>query len=308
METVLIAGGSGMVGTPLTEHLVSLGYKVIILSRSKKQSAIANVSYALWNVETKIIDEIAFKEADYLINLAGANVAEKRWTTSRKQEVIGSRVKSGELIVKSLKEIPNKIKCVISASAIGWYGPDTSESRQNGFLEGAEADKHFLGETCRLWEEAIEPVKSLNKRLVKFRIGIVLKKNEGALKEFAKPIRRGIATILGTGNQVISWIHIDDVCRMFASALQNESIKGVYNAVAPQPVSNKDLILTLAKKLRGKFYVPVYVPSFILKIMLGEMSVEVLKSATVNSDKIKREGFTFLYPSLNTALDDLLKK
>jgi uncharacterized protein (TIGR01777 family) len=308
METVLISGGSGLVGCHLSKHLVKKGYKVMILSRSKHASNDANISYVIWNVENGKIDEDAIKNADHIIHLAGAGVAEKRWTTKRKQEIIDSRTKSSELILKALKDIPNKVQTVVSASAIGWYGPDNSISKQKGFTEDAVADKQFLGETCRLWEESIQPVEALDKRLVKLRIGIVLAKDEAALKEFAKPIKRGVATILGSGNQVISWIHIDDLCRMFITAIENEKLHGVYNAVAPQPVTNKEMILALAKKIRGKFFIPVYVPSFVLKIVLGEMSVEVLKSATVSSDKIKKEGFTFLYPFLSSAIDNLLKK
>jgi uncharacterized protein (TIGR01777 family) len=148
------------------------------------------------------------------------------------------------------------------------------------------------------WEKAIEPVKE-HKRLVIFRTGPVLAKEGGMLKEFIKPLRFGIAPMLGNGKQVISWIHIDDVVRMFMMAIENETVEGVYNAVAPQPVTNKQLVLQLAHA-RNKFYIPVYVPSFALKIMLGEMSVEVLKSARISSEKIEKAGFVFNYPGLQS--------
>jgi uncharacterized protein (TIGR01777 family) len=138
--------------------------------------------------------------------------------------------------------------------------------------------------------------------LVKFRTGIVLSKEGGAIKEFKKPLRFGIATILGNGKQVMSWIHIDDLIRLYIFAIETDRINGVYNAVAPHPATNKKLIIQLARTMRGKFYVPIFVPSFILKIVVGELSIEVLKSATVSCKKIKREGFTFLYPSLASAL------
>jgi uncharacterized protein (TIGR01777 family) len=302
MATVLITGGTGLVGTQLTEELLKRGYEVIVLSRKAKQSSIPSLSYAVWDVEKGSIDEQAIKKADHIVHLAGAGVADKRWSAERKQEIVDSRTRSAALIVKALKEIHNQVKTVVSASAIGWYGPDTAESRKNGFKEDATADKHFLGETCRLWEESISPVQNLGKRLVKLRIGIVLSEKGGALKEFMKPIRFGTAAILSKGTQVISWIHVEDLCRMFIHAIEHEKINGVYNAVAPHPVTNKELTLQLAQKLRGKFYIPVHVPAFALKIGLGEMSIEVLKSATVSAGKIQKAGFSFLYPTITAAL------
>jgi len=282
--------------------LVSKGYHVIILSRHTKKATEPNISYAVWNIEKNEIDASAITKADHIIHLAGAGVADKRWTKERKREIAESRTLSSALIVKALQEIPNNISTVVSASAIGWYGADTKESRQHGFKEDAPPDRHFLGETCRLWEASIEPVKQTGKRLVKLRIGIVLSRDGGALKEFSKPIKFGIAAIPGNGEQVISWIHIDDLCRIFIHAIEQSQVNGVYNAVAPAPVTNKELTLTLAKEMRGKTFLPMHVPSFILKTVLGEMSIEVLKSTTVSSEKIKQTGFSFLYPTIAAAL------
>jgi uncharacterized protein (TIGR01777 family) len=181
--------------------------------------------------------------ADYIIHLAGANVAEKRWTDKRKKEIVESRTQSGALLVTSLQQIPNKVKAVISASAMGWYGPDTTQSRQHGFKEDAPPANDFLGNTCKLWEESIKPVETLGKRLVVFRFGIVLSNGGGALQEFKKPLKFGIAAIIGNGKQIISWIHIDDLCRLLLFALEHENISGVYNAVAPQTISNKAIYL-----------------------------------------------------------------
>ena len=167
-------------------------------------------------------------------------------------------------------------------------------------------DTGFLGETCRLWEAAIAPVKSLGKRLVIFRSGIVLSSRGGALTAFRKPVKAGIAAILGSGRQTISWIHIDDICRLFVQAVGNKEWQGVYNAVAPRPVDNRTFTRELAGRLKGRLFVPVYVPSFLLKIIMGEMSVEVLKSAAVSAEKISRAGFQFLYPSVESAFGELL--
>jgi uncharacterized protein len=263
---------------------------------------VSNLRYAVWDVDAGTIDDGAIRSADHIVHLAGAGVADKRWTPARKQEIAESRIKSAALIVKALAGIPNKVKTVVSASAIGWYGADTAESRRRGFREDAPPDRHFLGETCRLWEGSINPVQELGKRLVKLRIGIVLSEDGGALQEFSRPIRFGMATILGSGDQVISWIHVEDLCRMFIYAIENEGMAGAYNAVAPKPVTNKELTLKLAQKLRGKFFIPLHVPAFALKLALGEMSIEVLKSATVSSEKIQSTGFIYRYPSITAAL------
>ena len=195
---------------------------------------------------------------------------------------------------------------MLSASAIGWYGPDKNETLKRGFTEEALPGNDFLGTTCRLWEESIQPVESLGIRLVKLRTGIVLSKDGGAFAEFRKPVKFGIAGIINGGDQVVSWIHIEDMCRMYWYALQNEQLHGVYNAVAPNPVTNKTLTLEIAKQLRGKLYIPVHVPSFVIKLMLGEMSIEVLKSVTVNASKIKSTGFQFMYPTIEAAVKELV--
>ena len=307
MTTILITGGTGMIGKALTHALLEKNYKVIVLSRqtNQRQSETTNLSYAAWNVDGQTIDKEAISKADYIIHLAGAGVADKRWTRKRKQEIINSRVKSGELLVKALQDIPNKIKAVICASAIGWYGADPVIPNPKPFREDDQHDISFLGETCKLWEESVEPLRKLGKRLVKLRTGIVLSNEGGALKEFKRPLLFGVAAILGDGKQMISWIHIDDLVRLYITAIEDETLNGVYNAVAPKPVSNKELTLQLARIQKGNFFIPVHAPSFVLKLVLGEMSIEVLKSATVSCDKIHYTGFTFLYPSLDAALKNL---
>lgn len=289
-----------MIGTALTKSLVEKGHEIIILTRKKKPST-AGIRYKEWNVEKGTIDVSALTEADYLVHLAGANVAGGRWTEKRKKEIIDSRVQSGNLLVKTLHTHPNKVKAVISASAQGFYGPDPQIPNPRPFVEEDEAHPDFLGKTSQLWESAIRPVTELGKRLVIFRIGIVLSTNGGAYAEFRKPVKFGAATILGSGKQVISWIHIKDVVRLFTTAMENTAWEGTYNAVAPHPVSNKTLMLQIAKEKRN-FHVPFYVPSFALQLALGEMSIEVLKSTTVSSQKAEAEGFSFLYPTIGKAV------
>lgn len=308
MATILITGGTGTIGKALSKLLVSKQHQVIILSRNPRTGS-GGISYAAWDPANKTIDIDALQKADYIFNLAGAGVADKRWSKKRKQEIVDSRVHSGELLVKALQENTNKVKAVVSMSGIGWYGEDkTRKASATYFKEGDPAAEDFLGDTCVKWENAIKPVTALGKRLVIFRCGIVLSNDGGAFTEFKKPIRAGIAPIFGSGDQVCSWIHIDDLCRMFLYAIDNEKIQGEYNTVAPQPVTNKNLMLTLAKKIKGSFYIPIYVPSFALKLILGELSIEILKSAKVSCEKIINSGFQFLHPSLEVALDDLVKK
>ena len=303
METVLITGGTGLVGKALTNALLTNGYRVIILSRHlNDRPVIANLSYALWNVKEQEIDITALQEADHIIHLAGAGVVEKKWTGAYKKEIVQSRTESSRLIINSLAKNTNKVKTVVSASAIGWYGADTEPLKP--FTENDPADTSFLGQTCKLWEQSIEPVTTLGKRLVKFRIGIVLSNDGGALVEFKKPLQFGVAAVLGNGKQVVSWIHIDDLCRLFIAGIENEDLSGSYNAVSPNPVSNKTLTITIAKAEK-KFFIPMHVPAFVLQIMMGQRSIEVLKSATVSCKKLLSTGFTFKFNTIEAALKNL---
>ncbi|MEO7922640.1 MAG: TIGR01777 family oxidoreductase [Chitinophagaceae bacterium] len=303
MTTILITGGTGLIGKALTKKLLEKGYRVIILTRGEERSAIpgSNLSYARWDIEKQWIDKHAVEATDHIIHLAGAGIADKRWSKKRKQEIVDSRVNSSRLLADTLERMPNKVKTVVSASAIGWYGSDKLRQNDDGFEETAAPADDFLGETCRQWEASIEPVNSLGIRLVKLRTGIVLSREGGALKEFMRPLQFAVAAILGTGKQVISWIQIHDMVDVYIAAIENSSMTGVYNTVAPAPVTSKELTLQLARA-RRKFFIPVHVPAFILKIILGEMSIEVLKSATVSNKKLKATGFSFQYPSIDSIL------
>lgn len=304
-----------MIGTHLSEMLADNGYNVIILSRNPQETARdtdfqtrkgffrngGNIYYSRWDIENQYIDPSAITNADYIVHLAGAGVADKRWTESRKKEIVESRTLSSALLVKALKEQPNKVRAVISASAIGWYGPDKGKP----FIETDPHSNDFLGETCYKWEQSIGPVADLGIRLVRLRTGIVMSSEGGALREFRKPLRVGAAAILGDGKQVISWIHVMDLCRLFMFAIDEKEINGVYNAVAPNPATNRELTMTLAKHITNNRHYTVKVPAFVLKLVLGEMSTEVLKSATVSSQKIQNAGFHFDFPTLDKAIDDL---
>ncbi|WP_291907864.1 TIGR01777 family oxidoreductase [Chitinophaga sp. CB10] len=304
METVLITGGTGLVGTALTDLLLERGYRVIVLTRTPERGRNKQITYARWDVNTQTIDTAALQQADYIVHLSGANVADKRWTEARKQEIVTSRTQSSELIVKALLSTPNKVKKVISASATGYYG----QYRDHVFTESDPAAADYLGVTTQLWEQSIGDVRSLGKKLVVFRIGMVLSREGGALKEFYKPLRFGFATIMGSGEQYISWIHIHDLVRLFFNAIVNDKLEGIYNAVAPNPVTNKELIQAMARAAKGKSYMMAYVPAAALKLALGEMSVEVLKSVRASSAKIQQTGFQFSYPTIDRAMEQLFPK
>jgi uncharacterized protein (TIGR01777 family) len=308
-QTVLITGGTGTIGKTLVPLLVANGYKCVLLTRyPEKYKSTAQIQYAHWNVTAQTIDNNAVAAADYIIHMAGAGVADERWTEARKKEIADSRTQSSTLLIKALQNTPHQVKAFISASAIGWYGPDTTDSLQAGFTEKAPAFNDYLGTTCLAWEQSVAPAESLGIRLVKLRIGIVLSNDGGALVEFKKPLMGGIAAIMSNGQQMVSWIHVTDLANMYLYALKNEQLFGSYNAVAPEPVSNKTLTLTLAKAVRGNLFIPIHVPAFVLKLILGEMSIEVLKSTTVSSKLIQQKGFQFNYTNITNAIAALTGK
>lgn len=305
METVLIAGGTGLVGKRLTQLLTEQGYGVILLSRSAgRNTGSSLIRYAQWDPGKGSLDEAAFAEADYVVNLAGAGVADQRWTAARKKEIRDSRVQAGETLVKALHTIPHKIKAFVNASAQGWYGPDPA-THDGGFMEEDAPFTDYLARTCVDWEGSVKKVEEAGVRLVKLRIGIVLANGGGAMKEFRKPIAFRFATVLGSGKQMVSWIHVDDLCGMFLHAIQNTAVTGIYNACAPHPVSNKELIHAIANARWGNAYLSMPVPAFVLKLMMGEMSIEVLKSCTMQSAKIVLSGFRFTYPVISSAVKHL---
>jgi len=305
MQTVLITGGTGMVGQSLTDVLVENGYEVIILTRSPKKSSRLHVSFAKWDIDQNYIDPKALEVANIIVHLAGESVATKRWTAKRKQEILDSRVKSGLFISNALKTMKHQVHTFIGASAIGWYGPDNESSKIDGFKEEDPVDDSFLGNTCKQWEDSVKIISTLGIRLITLRIGIVLNKRGGALLEFIKPARLGIAAILGDGKQIVSWIHQQDLNAIVLFAITNKQIEGVYNAVSPEPISNKALTLYIAKHYHS-WHISINVPTLVLNVLLGEMSVEVLKSANVSSKKLEKAQFSFQFPTISSALKQLL--
>ncbi|MGX5818647.1 TIGR01777 family oxidoreductase [Chitinophaga lutea] len=303
MDTVLITGGTGLVGRALTDFLLDRGYQVIIFSRHKAASNHPRLRYALWDPARKTLDVTALQEADIIVHLAGANVADGRWTKARKQEIVDSRVQSSQLLFDQLRDQPNKVRKVISASATGYYG----EFKDHAFTENDPPATDFLGATCKAWEDSVQQIATLGKKVVILRCGLVMSLQGGALREYYKPVKLGFAVAMGNGEQWVSWIHLQDVVRLYYNAIVNDQLSGAYNAVSPFPVTNQHLVQSLAKAAKGKSFINVHAPAFALKLALGEMSVEVLKSMKASSAKILQTGFQFSYPTIDEATQQLVR-
>lgn len=296
MSSVLITGASGLVGTRLTQLLLERGHEVSHLGRSKKSGSVRSF---VWDVHAGTMDPEAFENADVVIHLAGAGIADERWSMKRKQEILESRTKSTALVVQKLNENQTRVKTLVSASAIGYYGMGL---HANEFTEESKPGTGFLADVVTAWEHEADRLK--NKRLVKIRIGVVLSKNDGALAEIAKPVRLGLGAPLGTGEQFVSWIHLDDLCGIFIKAAEDETMQGAYNATAGA-VTNRALTKAIAKALHKPLWLPA-VPGFALKLVLGEMADLVLYGSSVSSGKIRQAGFSFRFDTLEKALNNLL--
>lgn len=299
---VVITGGTGLIGCALTQALIKRGYNVSILTTSaiKERTFSDSIQYAQWDTRKMIIDTEVISKADYIIHLAGANIASQRWSQKYKDQIRNSRINSSNLLAHAVNEYGSKVKCLISASAIGWYGEDRDN---HTFTEEDEAAKDFLGTTCLDWETAIQQTKVCPVACI--RTGIVLTKAGGAIPQLTQTLRYGICAFLGNGRQIMSWIHLDDLIRIYITAMENQW-SGSFNAVAPVPLSQRELSLNLATAKRGKFFSSIYVPGFLLKIIKGEGISEALKSTTVSCRKIKEMGFTFQYPSITSCVSTLI--
>jgi uncharacterized protein (TIGR01777 family) len=297
-QHVLLTGGSGLLGTELTQKLLAKGCTVSHLSR--KPGYDARVKTYIWNIGKGQIDADCINGVDIIIHLAGAGIAEKRWTDKRKKELIESRTKSIGLIYDLLKRKPHQVKKIISASATGYY----SDRGDELLTEDSPPSHDFLGECCIAWEQAVDEGAMLGLDILKFRTGVVLTKEGGALPKLALPVKLGIGSPLGNGQQWIPWIHQTDVTDMYMYGVERPMLTGVYNMVAPNPVNNRQLTQAVAKQLKRPLWTPK-VPAFLLKLLLGEMATVVLGSTRVSASKIEQAGFKFQYPDIETSLKEI---
>ena len=299
-KKILITGGTGLLGSALAEFLYNHEYEVFILSRSKKKDAA--YKYFTWDIDKEYIQEGAL-DVDAIIHLAGAGIADRRWSTSRKKLILDSRIKSTQLIAKKLKELNRKVPHYIGASAIGIYG----DRDEHNYQEEEESNdlSDFLVEVTRKWESAHSNLQNHASSFSILRIGIVFSTQGGALKSMLIPFNFKVGNYFGNGKQVMSWVHIDDICSMIKYILENK-LEGTYNAVSPLPANGKEIISEIANIKKGTLF-QFGVPEFILKIIFGEMASTILSSTSVSAEKIIAAGFTFKYEKVKEALRDLLK-
>ncbi|GAA4281223.1 TIGR01777 family oxidoreductase [Gaetbulibacter aestuarii] len=301
---VLITGATGLIGKHVVSRCKENGIAIHYLTtRKSKLESNENYKGFYWDPDSGEIDKSCFDGVDAIIHLAGASIS-KRWTSAYKKEILDSRVKPTHLLIQSLIGEKHHVKHVISASAIGVY-PDSLVNYYDETFTDFDHES-FLTLVVNKWEEAVDGFKELGIEVSKIRIGLVLAKEGGALPSMAKPIKFGVGSAFGKGKQWQSWIHIHDLSEMFIRVLQDE-LYGIYNGVAPNPVTNNDLVLMIAKVLNKPLLLP-NIPEFVMRILLGEMHVILYASQRVSSQKIESEGFQFKYHRLEPALEDLLLK
>lgn len=300
-KNILLTGGTGFIGKYLTDVLIGNGCSVSILSRSDKNNT-DTVTYYKWDLEKNYIDENAILKADFIIHLAGEGIVEKRWTEKRKKEIVKSRIQPIELIYSVLQKHNKSLEAFVSASAVGIYGAITSEEI---CTEDTPPANDFLGTTCQQWEAAADKIASLGIRTVKIRTGIVLGRNEGFLKKITPSFKMGFGAILGSGEQYIPWIHIEDLSQIYVKAIVDNEMSGPYNATVTDDTTNSSFSKMLANFYGYRIWLP-RVPSFVLKIALGEMSQAILEGQRASSKKIEKAGFRFEYANLKEAISSCL--
>lgn len=291
MAKILVTGGTGLVGRRLTALLTEKNHEVRILSRNPK-----NENEFKWDYSKGFLDDKAIENIDYIIHLAGAGIADKRWTKERKEVILNSRVATANLIFDKIKAQNIPLKGFISASGSNYYGAQTTAKV---FKESDAVGTDFLGQVCLKWEAAANQFKDLNIPVTILRTGVVLSKTGGALEKMRTPI----VSPLGSGNQYMAWIHIDDLCNLYTKAIE-ETFVGVYNAVSPEFHTSKTFSKALAKAIKRPFS-PIAVPGFLLKLVFGELAIILLHGSRLSSDKIKEKGFIFKYKELALALKNL---
>lgn len=294
---ILIGGGTGLVGQRMAQLLQQRGYPVHILTRSPK----GRPNHYAWDIKSKSIDIKAFHDVKYVINLAGASIADKLWTRVRKKLIRDSRVESNNLLIEKIERHQIPVQAFISASAVGIYG-DQKDQWINENQRGNPKD--FMVDTCIQWENTLTHPGLDSIRKVIIRIGLVLSGSGGVLPKLLMSFKAGFGSYFGNGKQYYPWIHIDDLCNIFIHAIEDDSIQGAYNGVAPSPHTNKDIIKGIGERLGKSTMVPV--PVIALKIGMGEMASVVLNSNRVSADKLIQTGFNFKYPDLKSALLALL--
>ena len=301
METILITGATGLIGQEIVAQCHQKGINVNYLTTSKsKLSQKENYKGFYWNPKQGEIDTSCFEGVKTIINLVGASVS-KRWTNSYKKEIIESRTQTAKLIANVIKSNNFEVEHIISASAIGIY-PSSFEKIYDETNE--EISSSFLGQVVSVWEDAVDEFKSIDIKVSKVRIGIVLSNKGGALVEIIKPIKLGAGAAFGNGKQWQSWIHISDLAKLFLH-IKDQKLEGIFNGVASNPVTNAELTKQAAKVLKRPLILP-NIPKFAMKLALGDMHIILYESQNVRADNVIETGFEFEFENIDSALKDLL--
>ncbi len=298
MPTILITGGSGLIGTRLTQLLVGHGHNVRHLSRSKRTDA--PVPVFTWSIERGEVDPQALEGVDHIIHLSGASIAGGRWTAARMRVLYDSRVKAAEVLLAAAERFGRFPGSFISASGINYYGAVTSE---HVFSEDDPPADDAIGTLAQAWEHAADRWAP-HCRVVKLRTPMVLAKQGGAWPKLSATARRGLAAPLGSGRQWITWVHLDDIARAYAHAVTHAGMHGAYTVAATEQVSNRDFTRQMAHALHKPAFLPG-VPAVFLRLALGRLSDVLLKGSRVSNEKLLGSGFRFRYPTLGAALGEL---
>lgn len=301
-KRILIAGGSGFIGTSLAKKLTENGYDVAILTRNPQIKSDYKSFY--WDIYKGAFDANSLNNVDCIINLAGENISNGKWTLSQKQKIEESRVKSAELLFDAVQKQENKPETYISASAIGFYGAVNSDKI---FIETDTRGQDFLAGICQKWENSASKFQTLGIRTAILRTGIVFSPLAGAFPQITQTLKFGFISSIGSGKQYMPWIYIDDLVKMYLFAFENTQIQGIYNAVVPEHITQKDLVAKI-RHLSGKSFKAPNIPAFLLKAMYGEMALILLYGSRVSPDKILKTGFKYDYPGIDLALNSLLFK
>ena len=300
IKNILITGGSGLIGSRLCAMLQERGYSVSLLTRHVTGSEPFPAYW--WDIARAYIDPAAITSSDCIIHLAGENIGAARWTAKRKAQIRSSRTDATRLLADNIIRLRPQLQAFITASAVGYYG---AVSVPRSFSEDALAGEDFLGSVCKEWEAASIEIAEHNIRTVWLRTGVVLSQSGGLLSKLAPLAKSGLLSPLGSGAQIVPWIHLDDLCRIYIAAIEQPALSGPYNAVAPEVTDFRSFIIALTAVYGRKVWLPS-VPALLIKWALGQMSEMVLYGSAINVDRIRNAGFSFQYPNLNAALAGIM--
>ena len=303
MKSILITGGTGLIGTKLYKFLKEKHFNVIVLTRRESLS-IENKDFVLWDPEKNILDTNKIENMDCVINLAGESIDGSRWTNKYKKRIMDSRVISTRFLFTKLKSLKNKPKVLVSASAVGCYHEDTLNEQD----ETSDLNHNFLGDVVKKWEFESRKFEDIGIKTSILRIGVVLSKEGGMLRKLYPLFLLGLGVPIGSGKQILSWVHIDDMVAIIFKCI-NENLSGIFNIVAPEKINNIDFTKLLSKRI-SFIRLPSFIkaPKFLVRIIFGEQSTLVLNGLNISSKKIEKIGYVFKFPRMDDALKNIYNK